>query len=69
VTAFIIATASIAVGGHNRERKGRKRAGVQQRPARPYRRGHHLAAQAQDSVAMTALRALREVHTREMNPS
>ena len=64
--AFIIATAGIAVGGYNRELVGRKRPGVLECPARPHRPGHHLAAQAPDGVAMTAL---REVRTWDMNPS
>jgi len=62
----VIATASIAVGGYCSERKGRKRAGVLEPPARSHRRAHHLAAQAQDSVATTAL---REVRTWQINPS
>jgi hypothetical protein len=66
VIAFIIATASIAVGGYSGERKGASGQASWSLQPGPIGRGHHLAAQAQDSVAMTAW---REVGTWQMNPS
>lgn len=64
--AFIVATASIAVGGYNGERKGASGQASWSLQPGPIGGGHDMAAQAQDSAAMTAL---REVRTWQMNPS